>query len=111
MKQIKRNRCSISHHFVRPGCFFAENHYNGECLKTLPKSRGQDRHEIFSNFFLSDIRGSDDKKVRQKITMMATGSNRSRGPNKMMGKKYFQSLKFWPKNCPGVSFSETYSGK
>ena len=32
--------------------FFAKNHYNGECLKTLPSSNWQDGHEIFStNFF------------------------------------------------------------
>ena len=58
--------------------------------------------------------GSDDEKVRQKITMMASVSKHSEKPKNRIGKKYFWSPKFWPKNCPGVSrlfFFETYSGK
>ena len=71
--------------------------------KLFPSHENKIDTKFFRQFFFSEIRGSDDQKVRQKITMMATGSKRSRGPNKRMGKKYFQSSKFWPKNCPGVS--------
>ena len=68
--------------------------------------------KYFDYFFGNQ--GSDDEKVRQKITMMASVSKRSVGPKNRIGKKYFWSPKFWPKICPGVSrllFSETYSGK
>ena len=47
--------------------------------------------------------GSDDEKVRQKITMMASVSKHYPGPKNRIGKKYFWLPKFWPKNCPGVS--------
>ena len=35
--------------------------------------------------------------------MMARGSKDSEKPKNRIGKKYFWSPKFWPKNCPGVS--------
>ena len=68
----------------------------------------------FFDFFFFGNQGSDDEKVRQKITMMASVSKHYPGPKNRIGKKYFWLPKFWPKNCPGVSrlfFSETYSGK
>ena len=69
----------------------------------------------FLTIFFFGNQGSDDEKVRQKITMMARGSKDSEKPKNRIGKKYFWLPKFWPKNCPGVSrlffFFETYSGK
>ena len=35
--------------------------------------------------------------------MMASVSKHSPGPKNRIGKKYFWSPKFWPKNCLGVS--------
>ena len=47
--------------------FGSVNHYNGECLKTIPKSYKQDRHKKnLTNFFSRAIRGYDDQKMRQK---------------------------------------------
>ena len=57
--------------------------------------------KFFGLFFGNQ--GSDDEKVRQKITMMARGSKDSEKPKNKIGKKYFRLPKFWPKNCPGVS--------
>src|SRR6266496_4044014 len=71
--------------------------------KLFPSHENKIDTKFFRQFFFSEIRGSDDQKVRQKITVMATGSKRFQGPKNMIGKKYFQSLKFWPKNCAGVS--------
>ena len=67
---------------------------------------------LLTIFFLEN-QGSDDEKVRQKITIMASVSKDLEKPKNRIGKKYFGSPKFWPKNCPGVYtfFSETYSGK
>ena len=57
----------------------------------------------FLTIFFFGNQGSDDEKVRQKITMMASVSKHSPGPKNRIGKKYFWLPKFWPKNCPGVS--------
>ena len=58
--------------------------------------------QIFFDYFFGN-QGSDDEKVRQNITMMAHGSKDLEKPKNRIGKKYFWSPKFWPKNCPGVS--------
>ena len=55
------------------------------------------------DYFFFENQGSDDEKVRQKITMMASVSKHYPGPKNRIGKKYFWLPKFWPKNCPGVS--------
>ena len=57
----------------------------------------------FLTIFFFGNQGSDDEKVRQKITMMASVSKHYPGPKNRIGKKYFWLPKFWPKNCPGVS--------
>ena len=57
----------------------------------------------FLTIFFFGNQGSDDEKVRQKITMMASVSKHSPGPKNRIGKKYIWLPKFWPKNCPGVS--------
>ena len=42
---------------------------------------------IFFHFLFSENQGSDDEKVRQKITMMARGSKDSEKPKNRIGKK------------------------
>ena len=50
----------------------------------------------FDYFFFGN-QGSDDEKVRQKITMMASVSKHYPAPKNRIGKKYFWLPKFWPK--------------
>ena len=45
--------------------------------------------------------GSDDEKVRQKITMMASVSKRSVGPKNMIGKNIFGRRNFGLKTARG----------
>ena len=93
--------------------FFAKNHYNGECLKTLPRSNWQDGHKNFLTIFFRN-QGSDDEKVRQKITMMASVPKHSPGPKNRIGKKKIGCRNFGLKTArgsPDFFFSETYSGK
>ena len=80
--------------------FFAKNHYNGECLKTLPRSNWQDRHKKFWLFFFGN-QGSDDEKVRQKITMMASVSKHYPGPKNRIGKNIFGCRNFGLKTARG----------
>ena len=70
--------------------------------KLFPRQTDRIGTKFFLTFFFRN-QGSDDEKVRQKITMMARGSKDSEKPKNRIGKTYFWSPKFWPKNCPGVS--------
>ena len=67
---------------------------------------------FFSLFFGNQ--GSDDEKVRQKITMMARGSKDSEKPKNRIGKKKFARENFGLKTArgsPDSFFFETYAGK
>ena len=70
--------------------------------KLFPGQTNRMGTKFFDYFFFGN-QGSDDEKVRQKITMMASVSKHYPGPKNRIGKKYFWLPKFWPKNCPGVS--------
>ena len=85
--------------------FFAKNHYNGECLKILPSSNWQDGHKFFFGLF-SEIRAATTKKCDKKSLWWHVAD--SEKPKNRIGKKYFRSPKFWPKNCPGVSSSDPH---
>jgi len=69
--------------------------------------------KFFFTFFFGN-QGSNDEKVRQKITMMARGSKDSEKPKHRIGKNIFGRRNFGLKTArgsPDSFFSETYSGK
>ena len=69
--------------------------------------------QIFFFHFFFGNQGSDDEKVRQKITMMARGSKDSEKPKNRIGKKIAREnfgLKT-ARGSPDSFFFETYAGK
>ena len=78
---------------------------------SLVKLIGWARNFFFT--FFSENQGSDEEKVRQKITMMARGSKDSEKPKNRIGKKFAREnfgLKT-ARGSPDSFFSETYAGK
>ena len=79
--------------------FFAKNHYNGECLKTLPSSNWQDGHEIFrTNFFFSTARTQKLETGQKKLPIMAPVSKHSETPKNRIARNFFEKCvfeKFW----------------
>ena len=80
--------------------------------KLFPRQTDRMGTEFFFTFFFGN-QGSDDEKVRQKITMMAHGSKDSENPKNRIGKKFAREnfgLKT-ARGSPDSFFSETYAGK
>ena len=79
--------------------------------KLFPHQTDRMGTDFFSLFFGNQ--GSDDEKVRQKITMMASVSKHYPGPKNRIGKNIFGGRNFGLKTARGSPdfFSETYSGK
>ena len=63
--------------------------------KLFPRQTDRMGTEFFFTFFGNQ--GSDDEKVRQKITMMARGSKDSEKPKNRIGKNIFGRQIFFPR--------------